>query len=427
VSAAPRPHEGSADLLAYEPLVAEPRPDPYALYRRLRDEAPVHWAPHSKAFVVSRNDDVVHVLKHPELFSSEAYKSVLMTADVPLTPRAVLNVLRFLWKAGATPWRMSRAVSLLASDPPQHEAVRDVVKRGFTPRRIAAWEPRVRELVEALMAPARDGAPFDVVADLAVPLPTTIIAEMLGVEPERRDEFKRWSDVIVTTSSGSARGTAFDRATVDVLGALFAYLRATVRARRARPGEDLVSVLVDPSHGVALDEIDLVQFVLLLLVAGNETTTNLIGNAACALLENRGELERVAREPGLVPALVEETLRFDAPVQSVVRGARADTEIAGVPIPEGSTVMPLIGSANRDERRWHEPDAFRPGRDTRGHVGFGFGVHFCLGAALARLEATAALEALVPELARRSRAPGPDEFVDSFVVRGRRRIPLEAA
>jgi cytochrome P450 len=411
----------------YEPLVAEPRLDPYGLFRRLRDASPVHWAPQSEAFAVSRHDDVVHVLKHPELFSSRANQSVLMNADVPLTPRALANVVRFLWKAGATPWRMRRAVSLIASDPPRHEAMRGIVKRGFTPRKIAAWEPRIRAVVDEAMAPARDGAPFDVVADLAIPLPTTLIAEMLGVEGDRLDDFKRWSDTVISIASGSARGTAFERATVDDIGDLFAYLRRTVRARRASPGEDLVSVLVDPAHGVALDEIDLVQFVVLLLVAGNETTTNLIGNAADALLGHRGELERVAREPALVPALVEETLRFDAPVQLLVREARVDTEIAGVPVPRGSVVVPMLGSANRDERRWPEPDAFRPGRDTRGHVGFGFGIHFCLGAALARLEAVAALEALVPELARRARAPGPVELVDSFIVRGRRSLPLEAA
>ena len=186
-------------------------------------------------------------------------------------------------------------------------------------------------------------------------------------------------------------------------------------------------MLVDPSHGVSLDEVDLIQFVVLLLVAGNETTTNLIGNAANALLDHPAELERVARDPSLVPHLVEETLRYDAPVQQIVRGAREDTEIAGVHIPKGAVVVPMLGSANRDERRYPEPDAFRIGRDTKGHVAFGFGIHFCLGASLARLEAQTALEALVPELARRARRDAPVEYIDSFIVRGRRNLQLEAA
>jgi cytochrome P450 len=322
---------------------------------------------------------------------------------------------------------MRRAVSLIASDPPQHEAMRGIVKRGFTPRTIAAWEPRVREIVDQRMAAARDGEAFDVVTDLAVPLPAIVIAEILGVEAERRDDFKRWSDAIITLASGSAREEPMDGARIRDFGELMVYLRATIRARRRRPGDDLVSVLVDPRHGVALDEVDLLQFVILLLVAGNETTTNLIGNAANALLDHPAELERVARDPALVPALVEESLRFDSPVQVLLRDARCETEIAGTKIPKGAIVVPVLGSANRDERRFPEPDAFRVGRDTRGHVAFGLGIHFCLGAALARLEARVALEALVPELARRGRVDAPVEFVDSFIVRGRRNLLLEAA
>jgi cytochrome P450 len=322
---------------------------------------------------------------------------------------------------------MRRAVSLIASDPPRHEAMRGIVKRGFTPRTIASWEPRVRAIVAERMAAARDGEAFDVVADLAVPLPAILIAEILGVEPERRDDFKRWSDAIITLASGSAREAPMDGALLHEFGELMVYLRETLRDRVRRPAEDLVSVLVDPRHGVALDEVDLVQFVILLLVAGNETTTNLIGNAANALLDHPAELERVARDPALVPALVEESLRFDSPVQVLLRDARRETEIAGTTIPKGGIVVPVLGSANRDERRFPEPDAFRVGRDTRGHVAFGLGIHFCLGAALARLEARVALEALVPELARRGRAEAPVEFVDSFIVRGRRSLLLEAA
>jgi cytochrome P450 len=413
--------------VAFEPLVAEPRPDPYGPYRRLRDEAPVQWAPRSRAFVVSRYDDVVHVLKRPDLFSSSANQSVLMDPRIRVTPRSLWLLAKFVRRAGVTPWRMRRAVSLIASDPPRHEAMRGIVKRGFTPRTIASWEPRVRAIVAERMAAARDGEAFDVVADLAVPLPAILIAEILGVEPERRDDFKRWSDAIITLASGSAREAPMDGALLHEFGELMVYLRETLRDRVRRPAEDLVSVLVDPRHGVALDEVDLVQFVILLLVAGNETTTNLIGNAANALLDHPAELERVARDPALVPALVEESLRFDSPVQVLLRDARRETEIAGTTIPKGGIVVPVLGSANRDERRFPEPDAFRVGRDTRGHVAFGLGIHFCLGAALARLEARVALEALVPELARRGRAEAPVEFVDSFIVRGRRSLLLEAA
>jgi cytochrome P450 len=169
------------------------------------------------------------------------------------------------------------------------------------------------------------------------------------------------------------------------------------------------------------------QFVMLLLVAGNETTTNLIGNAASALLDHPAELARVARDPGLVANLVEETLRFDAPVQLVFRTATREVELRGARIPEGATVALLIGSANRDERRFPEPDRFDVGRDARGHLGFGFGQHFCLGASLARLEARLALEALVPELVRVERASPDAGHLDSFLVRGPRRLELRRA
>jgi cytochrome P450 len=175
-----------------------------------------------------------------------------------------------------------------------------------------------------------------------------------------------------------------------------------------------------------LDELDMVQFAVLLLVAGNETTTNLIGNATLALLENPDALELVAREPERVPALVEEALRFDSPIQMVFRTVTADTELAGTRIPRGAVVAALLGSANRDERAFPEPDRFDVTRDTRGHLAFGFGPHFCLGAALARLEARVALEALVPELVHCKRVGERNARIDSFLVRGRAHLDIVA-
>jgi cytochrome P450 len=200
-----------------------------------------------------------------------------------------------------------------------------------------------------------------------------------------------------------------------------------VRRRRRAPGDDLVStILAESPGGTALSDMEAMMFVQLLLVAGNETTTNLIGNAVHALLDHPDQLERVRRDPSLVPALVEEVVRFESPVQTVFRTATQDCEIGGVRIPQGAVVAALIGSANRDERRFPDPDRFDVGRDTRGHVGFGFGEHFCLGAALARLEARGALEALIPELARVERT-GDRELVDSFLVRGPKKIELRPA
>jgi cytochrome P450 len=302
------------------------------------------------------------------------------------------------------------------------------VNRGFTPRRVRAWEPRIRALVADAMRRLASGGPFDVVRDLAIPLPVTVIAEMLGVEPERRDDFKRWSDAAIEGMTGADRRPfPPERRIADCFLELDEYLARLVRARRRSPGDDLVSALLESEPGgERLSSMEVVQFVMLLLVAGNETTTNLIGNAAAALLAHPHALARVREDAALVPALVEEVLRWDSPIQMIFRNTTREVSLAGTAIPKGAIVALLLGSANRDERRFPDAERFDPGRDTRGHLAFGFGNHFCLGASLARLEARLALEALAPELARYT-AGGEPAFLDSFLVRGRSRLELRPA
>jgi cytochrome P450 len=375
---------------------------------------------------------VVYVLKRPEIFSSRAMFTVLMSAGsdgaLPLSPAVLRLIALFFWRLRLNPFAFAKARNLIAEDPPVHETLRGTVNRGFTPRRIAAWEPRIRELVAERLAPLARNDRFDVVHELAIPLPVTVIAEMLGVEAERMRDFKRWTDAIIDGSTGAGRATPFARRFVDSMISLISYMRGQIRRRRLAPGDDLISTLLaEAPGGVRLSDVELVMFVQLLLVAGNETTTNLIGNAVQALLDHPDQLALVARDPSLVPALVEEVLRFDAPVQMVFRTATSDTELAGTRIPKGATVAALLGSANRDERRFPDPDVFDVTREPRGHLGFGFGEHFCLGAALARLEARVALEALVPELVKLERAESGRERVDSFLVRGPKRLELRRA
>jgi cytochrome P450 len=415
-------------MLEFDPFLDTQGRDPYPLYRRLRDEAPVHHSPVADVYCVSRYEDVLAVLKDHQTYSSRAMQSVLMSAELgPTGPRQILALLRFLWKTRVSPFRLRQAQSLVASDPPRHDLLRRIVARGFTPRRIAAWEERARAIASEQLRSLADRGRFDVVRDLAIPLPTTLIAELLGVEAERRDDFKRWSDTIISVASGPARENPIEGRVLDHFGDLFAYLKATVDRRRRSPGDDLVSLLVDPRQDGVLDEMDVIQFVVLLLVAGNETTTNLIGNAVRALLDRPDQLARATARPSSIPRLVEEALRFDSPVQVLFREATRDTEIAGTPIPKGAIVSPLLGSANRDERRYPDPDRFDLERDASGHLAFGFGVHFCLGAALARLEARVAFEVLLPELHRFALAGPEPELIDSFVVRGRTSLALEAA
>ncbi len=418
--------------LDYDPMSPRWRDDPYPSYRALRDQAPVHWAEGANAFCVSRYDDVQQVLNDPERFSSRAMFTVLMNGGEeempPLTWRNLKALARFTLASRSMPGAFLKARNLIASDGEVHTSMRSIVNRGFTPRRVRDWEPRIRQLVGESMARLEGSPRFDVMRELAVPLPVTIIAEMIGIEPERRDEFKRWSDTIIHYATGSGRADRFNEEFTSTILGLMRYLRGIARERRSRPADDLISAIVATRDGErGLSDIETTMFVNLLLVAGNETTTNLIGNAVNALLDHPEELERVAGDLSLVPSLVEETLRSDAPIQLLFRTAVRETELRGVKIPEGTWVCPLLGSANRDERRFDEPDRFDVARNPQGHVGFGFGKHFCLGASLARLEATAALEALVPELLRRRRAEPGLERVDSFLVRGPARLELAAA
>jgi cytochrome P450 len=417
--------------LAFDPLAPDPD-DPYEAYRRLRDEAPVHYCAERGIYSITRYDDVMTVLRSPEVFSSRAMFTMIMAGGEEKLPPITWDFLRFLammvLKVRLNPLEFRTARNLIAEDGESHAAMRAIVNRGFTPRRIAGWEGRARELVEACMAPLRRGEPFELIRDLAVPVPVTIIAEMIGVPSGRLADFKRWSDLIVEVSTGPGRATPFARRYRETFAELLRYLRRLVRERRERPTDDLISAIVAEQDGeVGLTDREVIQFVMLLLVAGNETTTNLIGNVVSALFDHPEQAARVAADPTLVPALVEEGLRYDSPVQVVFRNATRDTELRGVRIPAGARIAVFLGSANRDERQFPDPDRLDLDRDPRGFPGFGFGAHFCLGASLARLETRVALEALGPELPRLERADARVPRVESFLVRGPRRLELRRA
>jgi cytochrome P450 len=421
----------SASSLDFDPLATHA--DPYPIYRRLRDEAPVHHNAARGIWSVTRFDDVMQVLKTPEVFSSRAMFTMVIAGGHERMPRPNLTILRFLWnivfKVRLNPLTFWTARNLIAEDGERHSTMRAIVNRGFTPRQIAAWEPRVRALVDECLAPLRRGEPFDLVADLAVPVPVTTIAEMLGVPAEQHADFKRWSDHAISMMTGPDRERRmFDRASMDPVIEFLVAMRKLARARRAAPRDDLISLILAEQDGAtALSDREVVQFILLLLVAGNETTTNLIGNLANALLEHPDQLRIVADDPGRIPDLVEEGLRYDSPVQVVFRTATQDTELRGVKIPKGGYIAVFLGSANRDERQFPDPDRLDVDRSASGFPGFGFGKHFCLGASLARLETRVAFEALVPELVRLERAEHAIARVDSFLVRGPKRLALQRA
>jgi cytochrome P450 len=414
----------------YEPFRPEFAVDPYPHYRRLRDTAPVHFAPEANAWCVSRYEDVQAVLRADDVFSSRAMFTMIMNGGYEKNPPLTWGFLRFiallLLRTRMNPLTFATSRNLIAEDGERHSSLRSVVNRGFTPRRITAWEKRAREVVDQCLAEVAGRKRFDLVESLSIPLPVTIIAEMLGIAPERRADFKRWSDAIITNTTGSGRQTPYAPAFGRAISEMVNFVNGVARRRRRAPEDDVISAIVAEQDGVnGLSDREVFQFVTLLLVAGNETTTNLIGNAVHALLRHPEAAARVAADPALVPAAIEETLRWDAPIQLVFRNALRDAELGGAQIKQGDKLCVLIGSANRDERRFPEPDRFDLDRDTQGLLSFGFGKHYCLGASLARLEARVALEGLAPRLPG-LRLAAEREMLDSFLVRGPKRLELEA-
>jgi cytochrome P450 len=417
--------------IAFDPFDDAQRDDPYSTYAALRREQPVTRIEKRGAFAIARYADVELVLRHPELFSSSAMQTALagrfaLPAGASLSPRELARIGELLQTMPTLTGGRDAPRSLISSDPPQHAPMRSLVNRGFTPRRIAQLERRVRAIASELAGELARKAEFDVVSEYFVPLPVTVIAELLGVEPERAGDFKRWSDTVVAGATGGATSLGL-LPVLENLAELSQYLTAVVEARRREPKDDLVSTLIRAEAGeTALTPAEVVMFVLLLLVAGNETTTNLLGNTLLALFAHPGELARVQAEPARIPRLLEEVLRYDGPIQFLFRQATRDVELSGVKIPAGSLVMPLLGSANRDEAQFANAERFEPSRDAAGHLAFGLGIHFCLGASLARLEARVALEELLPRFARLERVEPRVEYVDSYLVRGPRRLRLHA-
>jgi cytochrome P450 len=393
--------------LEYNPFDPAVRANPYPTYARLRAEAPIHRNPALGLAAVSRYEDVMAVLKNPSAFSSRAMRDLFTQGA-----REVMSDANI---AGET---------LIGSDPPVHTRLRKIVNRAFTPSRIAALEGRVRGVTDELVGRFEQRGSCDLMSELAVPLPVTLIAEILGVDSERQRDFKRWSDDLLLAGTGQPTPKQAERIVIsdEELGQ---WIDEVVEERRAFPKDDLISTMVaaESTEDVMTAE-EIGNLIVILLIAGNETTTNLIANAMLALLAHPEQLDTLVACPELVPLAVEEALRYDSPVQLTLRRATADVELAGGKLAEGEMVAVLVSSANRDERQFADASRFDLARDTRGHVAFGFGTHFCVGAGLARLEARVALEALVTRLARIERVETALDYGTSLIVRGPRRLRL---
>jgi hypothetical protein len=296
--------------------------------------------------------------------------------------------------------RFTGARNMLGSDPPRHSFLRKMVSRDFTPRRIREMEPRIREIAKDLLDKVEAKGEFDLMADLANVLPVTVIAEMLGVPPDLHATFKHWSDTLVG-GDNNVPGAPPPPEMVRVVDELGDYFTAEIEKRRINPGPDLVSALVAAhDEGDAMSAADLLSFVTLLLIAGNETTTNLIGNGTLALGRNPEQFDALRRNPAMLPRAIEEMLRYDGPVQATVRFTNQPVQLGGAEIPAKAFALMIVAAANRDPAQFKDPEKFDITREPNDHVAFGEGIHFCIGAALARMEATVAFEAMLARFPR---------------------------
>ena len=407
----------------YNPMSPEAIAAPYPFYRRLLDEAPVYHVEELDLWVLTRYDDVQAALRDPAVFSSISGMGMLMGGGPPGRMRDFMRS-RQKGFAGLSFDELAGMRMLIASDPPDHTRLRRLVNKGFTPKAIGQLEGRIRQiaihLVDEMIAAGTRGE-ADFVAQFAYPLPVIVIAEMLGIPVERRDDFKRWSDSVVGALSGSFDGERAQAQSIE----MFMYFSQMLEERRAYPQDDLISMLTRSSEGGdSLNPAEIALFCVLLLIAGNETTTNLLSNGAQVMFERPELCQRLRADPALIPAAVEETLRYDAPVQALFRGTTRPVTIGGVTIPADAAVQVVFGAANRDPRHYPDPDTFSLERNPTDHLAFGWGIHLCLGAPLARLEARVATEVLL-ERTRRILPRGAPKRLDSFLLRGLEQMPVE--
>ncbi len=370
------------DALLTNPGFAQ---DPYGAYRVLSEEAPVYWSDAWGAWVMTGYDDIVETLRDHERFSSKGRLVELIDA-LPAAARV-----------GAGPLREHFSTSgLIHTDPPDHTRMRGLIKKAFSPRVIAAMEPRIQAIIDRLLDGVVAAEGFDVVERLAYPLPAIVIAELLGALPEDRDRFKGWSDGIVAfQGEGRAIAEAVPMSAAAV-SEMRAYIGELMAARQRDPRDDLLANLVDVEQaGDELSEDEIYSTCVTFLIGGHETTTSLIANCLYALLRRPGQLERARTDPAALAGAIEESLRFDSPIQRTFRRVTQDTVVQGQQLRQGQIVIQLLGAANRDPAHFADPEVFDLSRKPNRHIAFGSGVHFCIGAPLARLEARLALRAIL--------------------------------
>ncbi|MGU3437392.1 cytochrome P450 family protein [Actinomycetes bacterium M1A6_2h] len=379
--------------------------DPYAFYDRWHDQGPVHHVRlvnGREAYVVTGYAEGRAALADPRLHKSADRATELFQRR---------SGVRYTVGEGLSS-------SMLNSDPPDHTRLRSLVNKAFTARSIASMRPRIEAITTELLDAMDDRNAADLIGDFAVPLPITVICELLGVPYEDRDDFRAWTDTLLTVAVSRDQGRAA-RAMSD-------YLRGLIESKRTNPTDDMLTSLVEArDEGDRLSETELVSTAFLLLVAGHETTVNLIGSGAHALLHNPDQLALLRDDPSLVGNAVEEFLRFDGPINfATLRYTREPVVIGGVEIPADQFVYVALLSANRDGDKFGNPDVLDISRPTGGHVAFGYGIHYCVGAPLARMEAQIAFSQLLQRFPNLHLAPSEPTYRESYLIRGLTQLPV---
>jgi pimeloyl-[acyl-carrier protein] synthase len=389
----------------FNPMDPEFVADPYPTYHRLRVEDPVHLSPLG-FWILTRYDDVIAVLRDPRCVKEPIASFVAARFGAPVP---------------------AMGLSMLDRDPPDHTRLRGLVSKAFTPRVVESLRPHIQEIVDGLLERVEGDRAMDLIEQFAYPLPVTVICEMLGVPVKDRERFKQWGLDIARGLDAillNPESDVIKRSSAARL-ALAEYFRELIGERRAAPRGDMLSALIAAEEaGDKLSEVELLATCILLLIAGHETTVNLIGNGMLALLRHPAELRRLREDPGLIGGAVEELLRYDGPVQRTARIPSAEMTIGGRAIAAGEMIMPFIGAADRDPAHFRDPDRLDITRTDNRHMAFGMGIHFCLGAPLARVEGQIAIGTLVQRLPKLALATERPEYRQSLTLRGLTALPV---
>ena len=385
--------------------------NPYPLYHQLREQDPIYWDERFQSWVLTRHTDVIAILRDPRFTAERAFKNTSWIPEKFLA--SISQPVRVLGR------------QMLFRDAPDHTRLRSLVSRAFTPRVVESMQPFIQQEVDELLDAVVPQGHMEVIADFAYPLPSTIVATLLGVPPEDHARFVKWSNDFGTLIDGINTTVEGMIHLLQSYSECIEYFREIIRQHKSAPKDDLMqAMIVAEEQGNRLNEDELLGNLVLLLAAGHITTTHLIGNGLLALLHNPAQFQQLKENPALISSAVAELLRYDSPTQSTERLPRCDLEIGGKQIKQGQSVLLCLGAANRDPAQFHNPDQLDLSRPENRHLAFGHGAHFCLGAPLARLEAEIAFSALLRRLNQPQVSCEEPEHAPSIAFRSLKHLPI---